>query len=377
MDSNDTQVYDILIIGGGPAGIEAALQAKKLGLTYLLLEKKYMGSLIRDTMAEKKFYHVYGRNTAAMKGDLVFPDRVKGDELVALWHEQAASLHTKIATVLKIEKVGDLFHITTTNITRLSENEKPCFQMHQEARLPHPVFGQSGGYQAKKVILTSGTFENPRKLHVPGEDGHENIFYALDYYNDYVEKTIIVVGGGNSALETAIYHAERNKIILIVRKDHFTESVTPKNTKDVEDMAAEGKIAIWWQSKIIAIEGQTATVDHAGVTEQQPFDFMFIHAGYEKPLEFLKSAGIEIEESLGGGKPKCNEQFETNVPGLFIAGGLTGADSVIESANQAYDIVHHILSSFSYDNPSHLPVCHPGAGRDPGGILVLDPRPNE
>lgn len=314
MKSNDNQVYDLIIVGAGPAGMEAAIQAQKCGLKYLLLEKKYVGSLIRDTMALKKFYHVYGRNTATIRGDLQFPDRIQGDELVRLWHQQAENLCIQFDTVQKITPVEN--HFTLTSPTK--------------------------SYLAKKIILTCGTFESPQKLHVPGEAEHPNVSYTLDYYNDYEGKTIIVVGGGNSALETAIYHAEHNKIILVVRKDHFASSVTPNNQSAVETMVAEGKIEVWWQSTIVAIDRQVAIVAHNGREEIKPFDLLFIHIGYEKPLEFLKSAGIEIEESLGGVKPKFNEKFETNVPGLFLSGALTGADSVIESANQAFDIVHLI-----------------------------------
>ncbi|MBI5138331.1 MAG: NAD(P)/FAD-dependent oxidoreductase [Candidatus Vogelbacteria bacterium] len=325
MDSNDN-IYDIVIVGGGPAGIEGALQAKKTGLSYMLIEKTYPGSLIIDTMAEKKFYHVYGRNTATLKGALTFPDRITGKELVTLWQKQAETLNVKIDTVLRIQKEGDTFVVKTPTTHVLPVYTSPaCVE-----------------YKARRVLLTSGTFENPRKLHVPGEEGHPNIFYALDYYNDYSNKTIIVVGGGNSALETAIYHGEQNKIVLIVRKDHFTDSVTEKNKAEVGAMVGEEKVEICWQSKVEAITGNSATINKSGMTHQLPFDYMFVHAGYEKPLEFLKSAGIEIEESIGGGKPKFDENFETNVQGLYIAGSLTGADSVIESANQAYTIVNNL-----------------------------------
>ena len=315
MDSIEKNIYDIVIIGGGPAGIEAALQADKLKLNYLLIEKSYVGALIRDTMAEKKFYHEYGRNTGKLKGDLDFPDRLKGGELVALWQKQADKLKVEAATVLSIEKRDDLFTIRST----------------------------SKNYSAKRVILSSGTFENTRKLNVPGEENNPNIFYKLDYYNDYSDKTIIVVGGGNSAVETAIYHGVQNKIILVIRKDHFAENVTDKNKTDVMAMVSEGKVELFWQSKIVSISENLAKIDKAGATSEFSFDYMFINAGYEKPLEFLKQAGIEIEETIGGGKPKFNDKFETNVQNLYIAGSLTGADSVIESANQGYDIVHAIV----------------------------------
>ncbi|MCR4311324.1 MAG: NAD(P)/FAD-dependent oxidoreductase, partial [Candidatus Taylorbacteria bacterium] len=201
MTQNNTQICDLLIVGGGPAGLEAALQAKEFNLDYLLIEKSYIGSLIHDTMAEKKFYHEYGRNTSKLKGSLAFPDRITGSELVKLWQEQAKELRVITDTVQTVTKAGDIFTVKTpANI-----------------------------YQANKVILTSGTFENPRRLHIPGEGENDKVAYATNYYDDYAGKKIIVVGGGNSALETALEYCEQNKIILLVRKDHFTESATEKN----------------------------------------------------------------------------------------------------------------------------------------------------
>ncbi|PIR45269.1 MAG: hypothetical protein COV10_00070 [Candidatus Vogelbacteria bacterium CG10_big_fil_rev_8_21_14_0_10_51_16] len=313
------KTYDLVIIGAGPAGLEAALQAKRLEINYLLLEKSAVGSLIFDTMAEKKFYHEYGRNTAKLKGALTFPDRLTGADLVRLWRTQAEQerLVLIIDTVQTIGNTDGLFTIKTVTQT----------------------------YQSRNVILTSGTFENPRKLHIPGEADNPKVAYATDYYGEYQNKEIIVVGGGNSALETALEYCEQNHITLLVRKNHFAETATERNKKDLETAVTAGQVRVRYETVLSEIKQASVVVIHQnGVQEELPFDHIFIHAGYEKPLDFLHACGIEVEESLGGGKPKFDEHFETNVPGLFIAGGLTGADSVIESANQSFEIVHHLFN---------------------------------
>ncbi len=301
-------VYDIVIVGAGPAGLEAALQAQLIGKTYLLLEAEAAGSLIWNTMAEKKFLHVYGRNTATLRGALPFPDRLLGRELVALWREEVQKLSYKEGVkVERITKTGDVFRLESQHET----------------------------FRGKQVILTSGTFENHRTLGVPGEEHNPNLFYTYDYYQDYHDKTALVVGGGNSALETAINLADFNKVTLIVRKPAFAANVAQNNLDTVTDLIAAEKVTVRFETELASIGEKDATLKNG---EPLPYDLLFVHAGFVQPAEFLESLGIEVRE----GKAVFNEKFETRVPGLSIAGSLTGADSVIESANQAFAIVNAI-----------------------------------
>lgn len=306
-------VYNLIIIGAGPAGLEAAIQAEKAGLNYLLLDQKTAGFLIEDTMAEKKFLHVYGRNTATLRGDLPFPDRLKGQELVDIWKKRAETLtfkpHTK---VLSVTKNGDQFTVATEKETFIGE----------------------------RILLTSGTFENPRKLGVPGENNNPNLFYTMDYYQDYENKNVIVVGGGNSALETAIHLADQNTVTLVIRKDAIANNVADNNRHSMEELVAEKKLTVLFNTTTKSLTETEATLLRNGLETTLPYDLFFVHAGFEQPTEFLRGMGIEIKDN----KPVFNDQYETNVPKLYIAGALTGADSVIESANQSLDIVTRLTT---------------------------------
>ncbi len=312
---SSSKIIDLAIIGAGPAGVEAALQAAKRGISYILFEKDSVGALIANTMAAKKFYHVYGRNTAVLKGDLAFPDRMLGLEIVELWRKQAEALSCEMGAELRsLVREGDHFIVETSR----------------------------GHFEAKQVLLTSGTFESPRRLNVPGEEGNSHVRYRYDYYEDYNDADIIVVGGGNSAVETALYLAPNNRVTLIVRKPALATTVTDKNRLELEDLVREGKLVVHYESTVLSLDAATARVSVAGAEKALPYAMLFVHIGFDKPDQFLKNLGVELRESLGGFMPVFNEKFETNVPGLFIAGALTGADSVIESANQAYDIVHSL-----------------------------------
>ena len=260
-------VYDLIIIGAGPAGLEAALQAQSRGMNYLLLEQDEAGSLIHNTMAEKKFLHVYGRNTATLKGILPFPDRLKGGELVAIWRESVKTLSFKPKT--KVQSVT---------------KENDTFKVQTETEL----------YTSKKVILTSGTFEKHRTLGIPGELANPNLFYTLDYYQDYENKKVLVVGGGNSALETAIHLADYNTVTLIVRKNSFAANVAANNLESIDTLMKENKVAVFFETTPTEIHPTEALFKKGTESITFPYDLFFVHAGFVHPSEFLASMGIEV-----------------------------------------------------------------------------------
>lgn len=305
-------IYDLMIIGAGPTGIEAALQAAGRGLTYLLIDKFDAGALIEQTMANKKFYQIYGRNTETLRGSLAFPDRAKGYELVALWKQQVAPLS---------------FH--------KNESLKTITRSGSE---PFVVTTTKGHYQTRSVVLTSGTFEHHKTLQVEGEQGNPNVHYTLDYYQDYQNKQVVVVGGGNTALETAIYCGDNNKVTLLVRRDRFTESATEANQMAIRELVQKGTLRVVYHAAVTKILRSEVAAQTPQGPLTVPYDLLFVHIGFERPSDFLASLGLEVRS----GEPVYNERFESNIPGLYIAGALTGSDSIVECANQTYQIVHQL-----------------------------------
>ncbi len=304
--------YDVCIIGAGPAGIEAALQAQASNLSFTLLERFEAGSYIDQTMRNKKFYHVYGTNTAPHTGLLAFPDRVKGYELVDLWKAQAVSLMYRPHTLVTgIRKDADGFVISTSH----------------------------GDVQARSVVLASGTFESRKRLGVEGEDGNAKIHYEYDYYTDYEDEQIVIVGGGNSALECAIGVVEgglNNTVTLLVRKPVLHESVTDRNRDTLAEFIANGDVTVHYHATVRSL-GEDDVRVRIGDSEQMiPYDRLFVNIGFEKPTGFLESLGIRVVDERADYDPVT---FETNVPGLYVVGTLTGADSVIEASQQAEKII--------------------------------------
>ncbi|MEK7184404.1 MAG: NAD(P)/FAD-dependent oxidoreductase [Patescibacteria group bacterium] len=310
--------YDLCIIGAGPAGIEAALQARAAGLSYVLLERFDAGSYIDQTMRNKKFYVVYGTNTAQHTGLLAFPDRVKGHELVTLWKEQVADLnflpHT---TVTRADRVDGGFQIETSKDT----------------------------IKATSVLLASGTFESRKRLGVEGEEGNELVQYEYDYYTEYEQEDIVVVGGGNSAVETVIGIAEGgvdNTLTLLVRKPTLHQSVTDRNQATLKELVDAGQVTVHYESTVQRIGSDQLTVKVGSATQTLPYHRIFIQIGFESPTVFLEQMGMKV---VDGQAQYVKQTFETNVKGLYIAGTLTGADSVVEASEQAMKIVASLVKT--------------------------------
>lgn len=307
-------IYDLIIIGAGPAGIEASIQSKKAGLNALLLDKDRAGETIARTMMDKLFLHVYGRNTGKLLGNLAFPDRAKGSELIKLWDDELKGLpYIAPCNVTRAAKDGDIFKLQSS-----------C-----------------GELMSKKLLLSFGIFDHPQKLGVPGEDKNPKVKHEFSYLDDYYKQNIMVVGGGNSALETTIKLAPDNDITLVVRKDCFAETATPKNLKNLDDLVKAGNVKILYQSNVLEIKENEVIVNEKGNATPHKCDVVFIHVGYQKPTNFLKNAGVALNAD---DKPIINENFETNVAGLFVVGSLAGADSIVESANQAFVALQKIKS---------------------------------
>lgn len=302
------KVYDLIILGAGPAGLEAALQAKTKGIDALLVDREEAGSLIWNTMHGKKFLHAYGRNTQKPQGLINFPDRLTGGELVRLWREQAKELEYKPGTnFISLKKAGEIFELKTTD----------------------------GELRAKNVLLATGTMDNPNKLGVPGEEKFP-VRYELDYNEIPFEQKIIVVGGGNSAVETALECGLDNPVKMIVRKDHLRESVTDRNKDELKKAIEAGEVEMIYETEITEIKDGEVVLNN-GQTE--PYDQLYVHIGYKTPSEWLTSLSLTLNEQ---GLPKIKDNFESSLPHLFVAGALTGADSVVESANQSIKIIDHL-----------------------------------
>ncbi len=303
---------DVIIIGAGPAGIAAGLNTLETGLNFLILESGEPLEIFKE-------YYPKGKEVIKHPPDFKMPDDMwfencSVEEFLEKWGEYVRKLGHHMHTqepVIGIEKKDDHFLVKTKN----SE------------------------YETRFVVLAIGNHGRPRKLGVPGEE-LDNVHYRLKDPNEYAGMTCLVIGGGDTAAETAILLANSGaNVIMSYRREKFFR-LKPENLQKVEGLEKQGKIRIIFKSNVTRIGRKTAWLDIDGKEEMIDIDHVFICIGAIPNKEFLESIGLELDNMF---RPVVNENLETSIPGIFAAGDLVNKIQLITyAADSGWKVIEEI-----------------------------------
>jgi thioredoxin reductase/NAD-dependent dihydropyrimidine dehydrogenase PreA subunit len=266
--------YDLVIVGAGPAGLAASLAAIAKNKKYLLLEQNSFGGTVYNFPRQK--IAMTHPAKLPMVGTMKFhSNKVSKEELLAYWSEIRDKAGMKIRERTKFEGL--------------------------EAKGSHFVVRTSGGeFTASKVILAMGLRGTPRKLGLPNED-LSKVTYNLLEPEQYIDRDICVVGGGNAGVEAACALSNprlRNRVTLLVRGTAL-ERCNEDNRRWANSLVEKNLIEVWFESSVKQIEPSFLMVERAGKNVRLDNDFLFIFAGAELPQAFLMSLGIEVEKKFG------------------------------------------------------------------------------
>lgn len=264
--------YDLIVVGAGPAGISATLQAKKLGMSVLTLEQDTLGGTV----------FTFPRSKIVMTAPMDLPTygKVKMKEtskaeLLELWHKVLSAKQIQIrenTKVSAIESINGAFNVKT-----LSEE----------------------AFSTRAVLLSIGRRGSPRKLNVPGEE-REKVAYRLLEPEEISGKHIVVVGGGDSAIESALLLADTNEVVLSYRGDAFNR-IKAGNARKISEAIKSGRIPVLFNSNLISIDEHRIRykMDESDEILELENDLVFIFAGGELPIDFLKKVGINFSTKRG------------------------------------------------------------------------------
>ena len=294
---------DLLVIGGGPAGLAVAIAAHQAGLDYEVVEK---GVLVNSIFNFPKHMVFFTTPELLEIGGLPFvtpyekptqPEALKYYRRVADTYALRLALDEEVIAIRPAAGEGGRFRVETRH--------------RGEARVR----------TAANVAVATGYYDHPNRLGVPGED----LPHVSHYYTEphgYYRKRVVVVGGKNSAAIAALelYRAGA-QVTLVHRRAVLSDSIKYWIRPDIENRLKEGSIAARLETCLVEIEPEHVAVEGPAGRERLPADAVFLLTGYHPDAELLRGAGVRLDaETL---IPDHDPQtLETNVPGLFVAGAL-------------------------------------------------------
>lgn len=350
---------DLLIIGAGPAGIAAAFKAKKAGLSYVVIEK----GLIANTV----YHYPVGLTVFSTTNELEFNDgdlkpareKPTREELLSYYVRFVLDNELDVRTEETVVEVELLSEPPALAGGKQIEGESTTVDF--ETRPPAHAGGSDGfrvvtdkaEYEAKNVLFAIGAMDYPRKLNVPGEELPKVHDHFRETY-PWVKKKALIVGGGNSAGEAALFLAQEGceTTLAIFRGDW--ESNDPKQgcikywvKQPLEEELKEHCLMLFFLGKIVEIREREVELENEnGERVVLENDVVFVLIGSDADLSMMKGLGVEMTEGKYGEVPVYDpETYETNVPGVYVAGHFTNERHIKGAIDAAKLLVPKLAES--------------------------------
>jgi thioredoxin reductase (NADPH) len=324
-------MQDVIIIGAGPCGLSAAIECQRRGLHVLVLEKHCLVHSIYSYPTHMQFF-----STAEMLeiGDIPFTspnDKPFRHEALAYYRGVSDFYSVGVASyeeATSIKKQPDGTFIVTS-ITRA---------------------GAKWEYAARHVVISTGYFDHPNLLGIPGEELSKVSHYFTEAH-PYTGMKVTIIGGSNSAVDAAMELIRVGaQVTMVYRGTQLSESIKPWVRPSFESMVSKGKIQLILSSKVVEITPDHVLVQSqdTGSTQQLDNDFVLALTGFRPDRKLLLESGVEMTGDME--KPVFNpETMESNVAGLYVAGviasGRNANEVFIESGRgHGVFIADHIVS---------------------------------
>lgn len=297
------QQYDVIIIGGGPIGLACGIEAGKRKLSCLILEKGCLVNSLYHYPANMTFFSTSER--LEIGGIPFVSNNPKPTRAEALEYYRRVTVSYK----LNIHLYEEVKSVTNNN---LSNNNR------------FTVTSSKSVYQSGHIVISTGFYDIPYLLHVPGED----LPKVTHYYQDphpYAFQKVIVTGAQNSAVDAALETWRKGaEVTMVVREAEIGARVKYWVRPDIINRIEEGSITAFFNSRIVAIREQEVDIQTPRGMMTLPNDWVVAATGYQPNLEFLSRIGIQLSDDASRCPVLNEETHETNIPHVYLAGVICG-----------------------------------------------------
>lgn len=294
-----SEILDIIIIGGGPIGLACALEAKKAGLDYLILEKGVLVNSLYHYPSNMTFFSTSER--IEIGGIPFVSNNVKPTRPEALeyYRRIAVSQDLKIhlhEPVQKIEEEGENYLVTT------------------------PV----SEYLTKNLVLATGFYDIPNLLHIPGED----LPKVRHYYREphfYAMQKLLIVGANNSAVDAALESFRKGaQVTMVIKGPEIGKRVKYWVRPDIVNRIEEGSVKAYFNSTLTAIREKEVDIMTPDGKLTLPNDYVLLMTGYQPDFAFLEKLGIELSKDEKRYPTYNRDTMESNRKNIYLAGVVCG-----------------------------------------------------
>lgn len=287
--------YDIIIIGAGPIGLACAIEAKRNNLTYKVIEKGCLVNSIFNYPVNMTFFSTSERLEIGEVPFISHGTKPTRSEALEYYRRVVDSWQLDINLYEYVENVsgskGDFTILTDKNV-----------------------------YKSKIVIVSTGFFDFPNLMNIPGEE----LPKVKHYYDDphlYANMDIVVIGGGNSAVDVALETFRKGaRVTMVIKHDNIDKGVKYWVRPDIENRITDGSIKAYFNSTVTEIKADSVLISSPEGTIAIKNDFVLAMTGYRPDYDFLTRIGIATIDPVTMEPQYDNTTFQTNIPGVFLAG---------------------------------------------------------